>query len=51
MDTRMRRIAGGAAIAGVSLLGFRRLGPGVRERCKAACARRMKEGGCGCRAA
>jgi hypothetical protein len=51
MDTRMRRIAGGAAITGVAVLGLRRFGPGVRERCKAACARRMKEGGCGCHGA
>ena len=51
MDPRMRRIAGGTAIAGVSMIALRRLVPDVRERCKAACARRMKEGGCGCHAA
>ena len=50
METRMQRIAGAAAIAGVGLLGLRRFAPGMRERCQAACARRMKQGGCGCHA-
>ena len=46
MHTKTRRIAGVAVLAAVSLFEWRRLGPGLKHRCKAACARHMKEGGC-----
>ena len=46
MDIRTRRIAGVAVLAGVLLLELRRLGPGLKQRCRAACAQRMKKGGC-----
>ena len=46
MYTRTRRIAGVAVLAAVSLFELRRLGPGLKQRCKAACARHMKEGQC-----